>query len=171
MQSKCKRTFNATGILYVYPENKAAFRYECVLSTHRYFLRGVVIGTADKSDTGLHNAYTSTPPGTSHNTRKSAFALLFSLCVVIMVLIARHTHLLSADTEPYCVPLFLESKDAIISALGAKEIENTVYASVIAIKGYSTRIMIQEAESFDKSLLSKQRKKANQILNKQLNAH
>ena len=29
--------------------------------------------------------------------------------------------------------------------------------------------MIQEAESFDKSLLSKQRKKANQILNKQLN--
>ena len=100
-----------------------------------------------------------------------AFALLFSLCVVIMVFIARHTHLLSADTEPYCVPLFLESKDAIISALGAKEIENTVYASVIAIKGYSTRIMIQEAEPFDKSLMSKQRKKANQILNKQLNAH
>lgn len=97
------------------------------------------------------------------------FALLFTLCVVIMVFIARRTHFLPADTEPYCVPLSFKSKDAIISALGAKEIDNAVYASVIAIKGYSARIMIQEAESFDKSLLSKQRKKANQILNKQLN--
>ena len=98
-----------------------------------------------------------------------AFALLFTICVVIMVFIARRTHSLSADTEPYCVSLSLKSKDAIISALGAKEIDNAVSASVIAIKGYSARIIIQEAESFDKSLLSKQRKKANQILNKQLN--
>lgn len=93
--------------------------------------------------------------------------ILFSvLCVTIMVLIDRKIYFMSIDSEPYRISLHSGATDFIISKLNAHEIYSGVFVADTSICGYATHIMIQSILLFDSSELSKQRKKAHQVMKK-----
>lgn len=94
------------------------------------------------------------------------FILIVLLCVILMVWVEQRTRFLSKDLDPYYAPLFFETKEYIVSVLGAININDEIYASTDSINGYSARILVQDATHCNYTELSKQRKKANQVLNK-----
>lgn len=95
------------------------------------------------------------------------FFVLFSGSLVGIYVLARRGERKERLPEPYSVPVFLNRKEAILSAFGANRVEENSYVGFCSWGDFSMRVLILLDDCFDADAASRNRKRANRKINQQ----